>query len=288
MKPQLIDVFHYVTENSSENRRKKGSKSSSSSISTWEMTNLVEQLKQGRFRGTTKKNYYSVWKMFNQFIIRLDIKPNNWEDRKILFVSYLIKEGKKSTTIKSHVSAIRAMLMNIGYELNENKFLLNSMTRAGKLVDTHVRTRFPIKKGMLKVLNHGLTVLFETQPYLCTLYFTMFTTAYFGLFRISEIAKGEHPVLAHDVHFGLNKKKLLFLLQSSKTHGHDSKPQTVKITSAPLHNRAKHQNKRVLCPYAIIQHYLQIRPKPRSEDELFFVFRDNEPVRPYHFRKVLK
>ena len=253
------------------------------------MTDLVEKLKQGRFRGTTKRNYYSACKTFNQFIIRLDVKPNNWEDRIILFVSYMVQHERKSSTIKSYVLAIRAMLMNVGYELNEDKFLLNSMTHVGKLVNNRVHTCFPIKKAMLKTLVRGLMDLFNDQLYLLRLYAAMFMTAYYGLFRVSEISAGEHPILVKDVHIGKNKKKLLFLLWHSKTHGEDSKPQTVKISSEPMsRKKAKPNASQICCPYMKIQNYLAIRPIAIDKLEPFFVFSNNEPVKPSQFRKVLK
>ena len=250
------------------------------------MSDLVEKLKTGRFRGTTQKNYYSVWKAFNHFIICLDIKPKNWEDRIILYVNCLIQCKKKASTIRSYVSAIRAVLMNDGYKLNEDKFLLNSMTRAGKLINDHVRTRFPIRKPMLASLIRGIKDLFKSQPYLSKLYQAMFATAYYGLFRVSEITKGEHPILAWDVHIGKNKRKLLFLLQSSKTLSKDSRPQTVKISSSP--NARKSKTATVLCPYKLVDNFLKIRPDSRSSSEPFFVFRDNSPVKPAQFRKILK
>ena len=62
----------------------------------------------------------------------------------------------------------------------------------------------------------------------------MFSTAYFGLLRVGEMCAGSHPILVNDVHIAENKKKFMFLLRSSKTHGKYNKPQQVKITSTKL------------------------------------------------------
>ena len=59
----------------------KNSISSGSSLSTLALQAIVEKLKLQRVRDSTKKNYYGVWKLFNDFFIQLDEKPNNWEDR---------------------------------------------------------------------------------------------------------------------------------------------------------------------------------------------------------------
>ena len=236
------------------------------------MTDLVEQLKIKRFRGSTLKNYYPAWKTFNEFVIRLDLKPNNWGDRIILFVSYIIKNGRKATTIKSYVSAIRALLRNIGYELNEDKFWLNAMTKAGKLVNERVCTRFPTQKPMLKTLVRTLRQVFSDQPYLMKLYAGMLSIAYFGLFQVSEIAAGGHPVLARDVHVGKNKKKLLLVLRTSKTHGKNCKPQTVKLSSTATSNYTKDRSKdnSIICPYRNVNAFAEVRPGLQHCTEQFF------------------
>ena len=46
----------------------------------------------------------------------------------------------------------------------------------------------------------------------------LFATAYYGLFRVGEITDSQHAVKACDVHIGVNKRKLLFILRTSKTH----------------------------------------------------------------------
>ena len=43
------------------------------------------------------------------------------------------------------------------------------------------------------------------------------------------MAKGPHVILAKNVQIGVNKPKLLFILETSKTHTRGDKPQIVKI-----------------------------------------------------------
>ena len=63
-------------------------------ISTVQMKNIVESLKLGRNCSGTRKNYHTIWKLFANFYFRLDTKPDNWEDRIMLFVGYLIENKK--------------------------------------------------------------------------------------------------------------------------------------------------------------------------------------------------
>ena len=183
--------------------------------------------------GIPLKNYYNIWKIFNLFFIRLDVKPNNWEDRIMLFAAYLIDLGRKSTTVKSYVSAIKVVLAKIRIEVNEDRCLLNSLTRACKLTKDTVTLCLPIHRDMLHLLLKTADHYFIKigQEFLQNLYLALLSTMYYGLFRIGELTMSQHTVKARDVHIGINKKKMLFLLHSSKTHTEDSLPQMIKISS---------------------------------------------------------
>ena len=86
----------YITGRKPDNLRKqrnfdeKSSSRTSSTISTADMQAIIDKLRGEGNRTSTRANYYHIWKMFNQFIIKLDEKPNTWEDRLVLFVGYLV------------------------------------------------------------------------------------------------------------------------------------------------------------------------------------------------------
>ena len=115
-----------------------------------------------------------------------------------------------------------------GIVMNEDRLLLHSMLTACR--DMY-RLHLPIQKLLLQSILEGTKHKFLSmdQPYLALLYQTIFCVSYYGLFRVGEVAVGNHPVRVTDVHLAENKPKWLFVLRSSKTHGHDSKAQTVKI-----------------------------------------------------------
>ena len=214
-------------------------------------------------------NYYSVWKSFNKFFVRLDVRPEQWEDRLTLFVGYLIQTKKKSTTIKSYISAIRAVLSDIGVELNENKNLLSSLTRACKLNNDKIRTKIPIQKPLLNAILKKCHKMLtdEGQTYLGSLYRAIFATAYYGLLRVGEVTKGDHPVKARDVHIAVNKKKIQLVLRSSKTHTEGDKPQIITINGISQ-NGFDEEN----CPFHILDDFLSRRPTCRdARNEPFFV-----------------
>ena len=106
------------------------------------------------------------------------------------------------------------------------------------------------------------------------------------LFRIGEMVAsnhGNHTVKARDVHIGMNKNKVLFILQTSKTHGRNNFPQSIKISSV-----GGCVYRGVFCPFAILRQFLSVRPNYVSDEEHFFCFRDRTPVTQYHFRSTLK
>ena len=79
--------------------QKKSTSSRVSTILTTQMESIIEKLRMERYRDSMKKMYYTVWKSFNDFYLRLDLKPKNWEDRLTLLIGFLIQENKQSSTI---------------------------------------------------------------------------------------------------------------------------------------------------------------------------------------------
>ena len=220
-------------------RGKKGSDSkSTSTISTSTVENIVEVLRTQRCRDSTKRTYYTIWKHFNKFFVRLDHKPENWEDRITLLVRFLFQNGLKSATGRRYISAIKSTLLENHIKLDQDQFELNTLMRACKLKNDKFVTCLPISKSLLHLILQEIDKFYTkgstAQPYLATLYKAMFTVAYFGLLRAGEVAKGCHAILARNVHIGVNKKKILFILQTSKTHGEGAKPQRIKLSSESL------------------------------------------------------
>ena len=92
------------------------------------------------------------------------------------------------------------------------------------------------------------------------MYQTIFCTAYYGLFRIVELASGDHPVLARDVKLGQNKKKALFILRTSKTHWKNNKPQTIKISSEKnTQSKRQKENLDLPCHYELLKKYSKLQ-----------------------------
>ena len=178
----------------------------------------------------------------------------------------------KSSTVKSYISGIRSVLAALGEKLNELNYLLKSLTRACKIRNDEIVHRLPISKGVLKLILDSTQQLFHDQPYLAALYSAIFSTAFYGLLRISEIAKGPHVILANNVHVGRNMDKMLFILQSSKTYNKGDKPQFVKITRKTW--AQPHTLTDNYCPFKLLKDFIKLRPHSSTLQEEFFVFTD--------------
>ena len=178
-------------------------------------------------------------------------------------------------------------------KINEDQNLLNSLTKACKIRNDKLKLRLPIHKQMLHVILNKIDDYFmkANQPYLALLYQTLFSTTYYGLLRVSEVTSTEsnHAVLAKDLQIADNKRKILLILRSSKTHGKNMHPQLVKISSTRKKNSvSQDESKHKFCPYNLLRRYFKARGGYRHDTEQFFTFRDGSPVTAYHFNFYLK
>ena len=205
---------------------------------------------------TTKHVYYSVWKNFNEFFIRLDEKPSTWEDRLVLYVGYMVKNKKQSATIASYISALKAVLKMDGVEVNENHYLLNALTKACRLKNDKLKIRLPIQYALMKLIIKKTEDHFENQPYLSIMYQALFMSCYYSLLRVGEVTESKHVIKACDIHIGHNKRKMMFALRSSKTHGKHDHPQLIKISH---HVKTNHIKEPEFCPDRIIRTYIKLR-----------------------------
>ena len=109
----------------------------------------------------------------------------------------------------------------------------------------------------------------------------MTVLGYYGLLRIGEMATGSHPIKAKDVHVARQKGRIMLVLFTSKTHGLDKMPQKIHIWRDSRH-------KTNFDPVTILDQYSQARGGYVELSEPYFIFQDGTPVKPAHYRKVLR
>ena len=278
-------INNYITAKKTDT---KSTSSQSSRISATAMQNILGRLKVNHNRKNTNENYFKIWRRFNSFVIRLDTKPPSWEDKVSLFIAHLIETCKlQSSTVKSYVSAIKCVLKDDGYEWNDNKILLNALTRACRLKNDRLRTQLPIQCSLLEMLLFEIVRKYANQPYLQILFKAVFILSFYGLFRVGEVTTGDHPIKAKDIHIAANKEKILVVLYTSKTHGVGNVPQKVKIVANNGQKKGNYR-KRNFCPFKVMREYMIIRGSYKKDDEPLFIFADRTPIEPSHLRSVLK
>ena len=108
---------------------------------------------------------------------------------------------------------------------------------------------------------------------------TLFILAYYGLFRIGELAYGDHTLKANDVHVGSNKDKILLVLYTSKMHGYDSYPQEIRISVEQGKEFNKINRKlRNFCPFKLTRKFIELHGGYCTDKEVFFTCSDGSSV----------
>ena len=194
------------------------------------------------------------------------------------------------------------MLSTDGYEWDNGKMILNTLTKSCKLKNDKLKVRLPIQKGLLELILFKVQRKFDTQPYLEAMYISMYLLQYYGLFRIGEIADSQHSIKASNVHETTTRRdetpRLLIVLYTSKTHGLDKPPQKIKIfgnkrieiVDSDINSKysLKKSDLGKFCPVEWTRRYIQLRGPIKQQNENLFVFRDKSSIKPDIVRKLLR
>lgn len=241
-------------------------------------------IKNHRLQPSTRKSYKKTWNRFNKFISRFDVIPPKWEDRIIVWATHLAENRKKSNTIKSYISAVRYCLSLDGIKVSHSNCELAAIVQAAKKANDELYVRLPIQKGLLQLLLNFIRSTYiqqRGQKYLGYTLLAIYSTAYHGLFRISEITQGQHNIKAQDIIYARNKKKVTFYLRSSKTHTIADQPQIVNVQEQPSWG--------INCPVRIIGDYVSVRGRNSTNPQQpFFIHRNGDPITQEQFRTNLK
>lgn len=241
-------------------------------------------MKNGDLAPSTSETYHTVWRNFLNFLNEFKNLPSKYEDKMVMYAAHLGNEGAHSATVGSYMSAIRYKLRKDGIDIPDKNFEIASIIRTCKLKNNRVFYRCGISKPMLKdLLQATKELLYDNgQEYQYFLYRAIFLTAYYGMFRIGEIAQGPHSVTASDVKPSTNKNKFLLILRSSKTHGKGDHPHTVNIPQVV----DVEEDRTINDPYQALNDYRVRRPVGGSDN--FFLLQDGTPVKTYQVRAMLK
>lgn len=201
---------------------------------------IVDKLSNSGISQSTKEMYHRVWCNFNRFLLCFDDLPTTWEEKLVLYASFLADIGNASSTVASYMSAIRYVLRQDDVVLNDNSCKLASIIRACKLHNDVVSVRMLIGFNLHNLIVEEMDKYFLDlgQPYLAALYKAITVAGFYGMMRISELV-GKHAVRAEDVKISKNtlKRKVKCILRSSKTHHKGNNPQMIDIIPRPANFR---------------------------------------------------
>ena len=210
-------------------------------------------------------------------MIKLDKKPEKWEDQLGLWITYLIIDEKESGTIKSYIAAIKSILALENIHISHDGYKLSALVRACRLKKDKksVALRLPVQKNLHdRLLDHMKDFFMQRgQPYLAALFRALISMGYYGLLRIGEMTSGMYPILAHNMRRARNRQKFQMILKTSKTQTACNPPQRITIVSE-LNSKSNY------CPYHIITDYIQLWEKcdGTNINKPFFIFGNKQPV----------
>ena len=81
----------------------------------------------------------------------------------------MVNNGCQSAMLRSYYLAIKSVLHDDRYVVDDNKVLLNALARACHPINDKVRTRLPIHSRLLEMLLFELQQMFNDQPFLETM-----------------------------------------------------------------------------------------------------------------------
>lgn len=196
----------------------------------------------------------------------------------ILFISFCFERGNSPKSIKTYISGLNYWHKLHGwYDICANFVivkLLEGCSRARKIKDN----RAPITKGILQILLGKLQKVCYND-YETKLFSAIWTLAYFGLFRVSELVASSsfrkyNQLLIGDIQFPKNMQSVSLRLNRSKTNQSCS-PNVIKIPA---------ENESALCPVKALTTYLKMRPNLSGP---LFCHADGKAVTRSQFSSVL-
>lgn len=248
----------------------------------------MERNHQKGVASPSKRAYHAIFDNFLDFLDLFNTLTDRWEEKMVLYATFLADNIYGEDTIRSYMSAIRYQLQQDGVHLNEDRILLESIVRSTRYKNRQKRQRLGISEYMLHKLLDQVDLSFSGQPYLTALYKAMFTLAFYGLLRVSELTSGRHPILAKNVIAAKNKLKIQITLESSKTHTPAQKKQVIRFPDQDEEEDCFKWLNTKYCPFTIVENYISMREAIATEKEQFFIFKNNIPIKEGSFRRTLK
>ena len=196
------------------------------------------------------------------------------------FISSLFEKGCSPATINSYCSGISFFHKINGLADPTNKFIVHKILGGCCRSRTQTDTRAPISLELLTKICQTLSEICFNQ-YETFLFKAVFTLAYFGLLRVSELVftgpmHADRPLQYDDVSYALSSKILFVQIRKSKTN------QVGKATKLKIYPAEKG----AVCYVEPVLNFMKVRPNITCKGYLF-CHANREPLTRYQFASIL-
>ncbi|XP_056006415.1 uncharacterized protein LOC125667915 isoform X2 [Ostrea edulis] len=251
------------------------SRSMASTTSQEHLGNLkseANRLIQGSLSVNTYKAYQGAFTSFKKFLSNCGIAmvfpiPI---DHLLNFIAHLSISGTAYRTAALYISALSYFHKLRGIQDNTQSFIVKKALQGlHKKRGNPVDPRIPLTISILQRVVSALPSVCRS-PYEAALFSTIFSIAYHGLLRVSEVLS------IHRAHISLTKNNVSILIPRSKTD---------QIGNTTTLQISKHANSDT-CPVQWVLKFLRLRPN--SDSTLFFIHMDYKHVTRYQFNCMLQ
>lgn len=238
------------------------------------------QLLRASMSENTHTAYRTALSAFNRFRDYHQLS-NDWpanSQQVVLFVASCFEKGFSSSTICSYCSGI-----SFHHKINSwidptDTFIVKKLLEGCRRSRCYIDNRAPITKQILQNILKALTDICYGD-FECKLFAAAYSLAYFGLFRVSELAftsasQSDRPLQYSDILYKKDKTAIFVQIRRSKTN------QAGKPIKICIQKSAEDE----LCCIKHMTAYLQLRPKHKG---YLFCHQNKSPLTRYQFSSIL-
>ena len=211
----------------------------------------------------SRKVYLNAWYRFLSFIKTINVSPAQVSSNHLsLYISKLHQNHFRTSTIKSHMSAIGFMFEAAGLQNPTKSFIIQKQLIYFNKNQTPSLSRKPINSNILKKLIHHIPKITHNK-YDQLLYKSMFTLMYHAALRGSEVCKT--PTTKHTIQFNQIEPVTSKTLPSIKIRFISYKHSTSDIPSLIVRSTDD-----ITCPVTAFRKYSRLRgnnPGPAFQDQ---------------------
>lgn len=226
----------------------------------------------------TKKLYDTAINAFNSFR-RAYYQVEEWPphpNQLVDFVAYLSYKQFSPNTVKSYISGISYFCKIRSLPDPTQAFVLKKVLVGLSRRNGRVDDRKPLSFEILSSIIHLMPTICKST-YEATLFSAIFSTAFFGYFRMGELVHNSlqdpgHAIQYGDVTYLAHNNTVHIFLRHSKTD-QEGKGSSISLTPTLL----------PICPVRIVQSFMQARP---TNPGAFFCHLSGRPVTRYQVASV--